>query len=1285
MNKKLLRGCISMILTGILSLNMFPLPNAAGTPDAGLDALPMAEFYVSPEGNDKAAGNASAPLKTIEGARDKIRKLNGNMTGDIIVYIRGGTYTIDHTIEFTTADSASNGFRIIYKAAEGETPVISGGEKITGWKLHDADKNIYKAKVSKGRNFRQLYVNGERAVRAQNTAPGKFYKTVDVYPLHIEAAEYKDGNIWIKSSEIPEGMSLASLKGAELHEIISWTDNVLRIESASADGDKIKLKLMEPEESQIFNRPHPWVGYYTADNTGLYPYYLANAYEFIDLAGEWYLDRNTNTLYYKAADGMDMSSAEVIAPKVEILMNIEGTLDKQIEGLCFEGLTFMHSNWTYPSDNGFVNSQSGLPVVEAKLTNRDMVVRPSTAIHVGCTRNLRFENNTLTHLGNMAALDLEYGTANSVIKNNLITKVSGNGIMVARGSDKEPYEYHNVYDPADKRTICDGDKILNNRINHTGLDHEGTCGIFAIYPRNITIANNEIDIVPYTGISVGYGWSDKDNAMSGNVILRNTVSNHMRVCNDGGAIYTLSKQPDSVLAENYIHDLGGSGIGVYNDERTSGYTVARNISVKGGGYGNNGAGALKMYDNYLSGSVPEDVKAEVLRNAGIQEYLNYTDEPFSAIYNAKVKGAYAELAGYFNPNTLKSIVFSGENNTQIEVPLSDAAEVSVSKIVCAIPYDAVAGSVYVREIDGGSSNGKLLYSNVVQIEFMNEDFEKYEPGVIDRNENWTGNGCAEIVADDTEPEPQPDPDQEKLLLLRGPESGNGSAVSVAEYATGELQFDFYFLNDETSYHGIYVQAGSDRIMICPGYSVVLRIDTAGGANISGKEPKIKSNTWYRCRYIYDSDGKTKIKIWERDDAEPKTWNIEVSGIRTDGEEEGFIKLTYHSPNTGKTAYVDNVVVKDRGGNVLLDEDFAGYYEGDIDETNKKWIGNGYAAIAVDETAPEKEPQAEPDTPEQPEPEGPPKAGQVLKLTGPASGNGTAVSTGKFALSEMQFDFYFANDEASYQGLYVLAGSDRIMLCPAYSSVLRADTAAGENLSGTDPEIASKAWYTCRLLYDTDGQTKIKVWRRSVREPQNWNIQTAGIRTDEGGIELGYYSPNTGNYVYIDNVVVKGNDRYVLELPDVVPVESVRISSNEITLIAGESRTLKAKANPSDATYSIIKWTSSDESVAVVSGSGRVSGLKPGTATITASAGGKSASCEVTVVPETNHEDLDGDGFCDFCGKDLSEDNSGGKLTKKAIVLLATIPAAVLLALTGVIIGVNAKKKKKLKTSAGPNQ
>ncbi len=79
----------------------------------------------------------------------------------------------------------------------------------------------------------------------------------------------------------------------------------------------------------------------------------------------------------------------------------------------------------------------------------------------------------------------------------------------------------------------------------------------------------------------------------------------------------------------------------------------------------------------------------------------------------------------------------------------------------------------------------------------------------------------------------------------------------------------------------------------------------------------------------------------------------------------------------------------------------------------------------------------------------------------------------------------------------------------------------------------------------------------------------------------------------------------------VPVQSISLSYYSLTLEEGESFQLEANIVPSDATDKSITWSSSNSSVATVSG-GRVTGLKPGSATITASAGGKKASCGVTV-------------------------------------------------------------------------
>lgn len=78
------------------------------------------------------------------------------------------------------------------------------------------------------------------------------------------------------------------------------------------------------------------------------------------------------------------------------------------------------------------------------------------------------------------------------------------------------------------------------------------------------------------------------------------------------------------------------------------------------------------------------------------------------------------------------------------------------------------------------------------------------------------------------------------------------------------------------------------------------------------------------------------------------------------------------------------------------------------------------------------------------------------------------------------------------------------------------------------------------------------------------------------------------------------------------VTSVTINKASIELTVGESSQLSATVLPSDAKDKTVSWTSSNQSVASVNSSGLVNALTEGTATITASAGGKSGSCQVTV-------------------------------------------------------------------------
>ena len=90
----------------------------------------------------------------------------------------------------------------------------------------------------------------------------------------------------------------------------------------------------------------------------------------------------------------------------------------------------------------------------------------------------------------------------------------------------------------------------------------------------------------------------------------------------------------------------------------------------------------------------------------------------------------------------------------------------------------------------------------------------------------------------------------------------------------------------------------------------------------------------------------------------------------------------------------------------------------------------------------------------------------------------------------------------------------------------------------------------------------------------------------------------------------------------VAVTSVSLNKSSLNLTEGETATLTATVKPDNATDKSVTWSSSDTSVATVDENGNVTAVIEGFATITATAGEKSASCPVTVTaPELQAVDL----------------------------------------------------------------
>jgi hypothetical protein len=528
-----------------------PGPSQTLAPNQPPNPPPASSFFVAPPplGDDSNSGSDAAPFATLERARQAVRAINKSMSSDINVYLHGGKYELARTIHFDQDDSGTNGFHVIYRAYPGEVPIINGGRSIVGWT--PTENGIFKASAQ-NLQFRQLYVNGVRAERARTPSPGNYFR--------LQSWDENSRTVMIEKDKIS---NWANLNQVEMHVLMSWTIDVFRIASHSISGDYAIIVPMEPERTQMFDGN----GYFLRKPNE--PYYFENAMEFLVSPGQWYLNSNTNEVFYKPKPGEDMASAEVIAPSVEVLVSIQGTLDSPVRNLQFYGLTFAHSSWSLPSSQGFI-------AIGASVYNWiPLGGLPTTAVYINAANSIRFERNNFYHMGG-SALGLDSGAHDNEVIGNVFSDISSNGIDI---------DMTLTENPSDTRLEITGNVIRNNLVTQAGKQYEGSVGILAGYTAGTVIEHNEISYIPYSGINEGWGWAFASPQLQNNMVRYNNIHHVVTLLEDGAGIYTLSKQPGSFISDNYIHDIRGSPwrgfdapvAGIYLDEGSSSITVQNNV------------------------------------------------------------------------------------------------------------------------------------------------------------------------------------------------------------------------------------------------------------------------------------------------------------------------------------------------------------------------------------------------------------------------------------------------------------------------------------------------------------------------------------------------------------------------------------------------------------------------------------------------------------------------------------------------------------------------------------
>ncbi|MFG4003048.1 right-handed parallel beta-helix repeat-containing protein [Flavobacterium aquidurense] len=600
-----------------------------------------AEIWVSPTGKDTNVGTKSNPVATVQMAMRKARELrrlkDPSVKGGIQIIVMNGTYYLNEPLFVRPEDSGTPESPTTIVADLNAKPIINGGFEIKNWKKVTTINGVKKANVwvadapkiaGEIINYRQLWVNDKKAVRAKSTAG----KTMD----RILSWDHVSQTCWIPFKD----KSIKFEPGMEMFITQWWSVANLRIKNIEVQKDSARLSFEEPE-SRIQSE-HPWPAPWISKNNGNSAFYLNNGISMLNEAGEWYLDKKSAKIYYIPRAGEDMNSAKVTVPVLENLVEVKGTIDTPVHDFRFKGISFQYSNWLRPSQQGHVPLQSGLYLLDAyklkipgtpnqaSLENQAWVGRPRAAVEVNYANNIQFESCRFEHLAS-TGLDLNKGTNHNTVKGNLFKDIGGSAINVGVFSE-EAFEAHLPLNVKDEREISSDELIADNLITNVTTEDWGTLGISAGFVRNITIEHNEISDVSYSGIAMGWGWTHTANVMKNNKILGNKIHHYAKHLHDVSGIYTLSSQPNSRIEENYIDKVYNSPYAhdpflwlyLYTDEGSQGFTIKNNwIATEKILKNNNGPQGNIWQDNnpYVSTRIKEA--------AGIRApYTDLTKEVF---------------------------------------------------------------------------------------------------------------------------------------------------------------------------------------------------------------------------------------------------------------------------------------------------------------------------------------------------------------------------------------------------------------------------------------------------------------------------------------------------------------------------------------------------------------------------------------------------------------------------------------------------------------------------------
>ena len=517
---------------------------------------PSNHYYVATNGSDLYPGTKDKPFKSLNKARDVAAEMLDKVTGTITIHVAEGVYYLSETLSFDELSFGDSNKGVTFKA-EGDV-TVSGGKKVSGWKPVTVNGiSMYKTKVSGVDYIRQFYVNGISQPRA--ALEGEY------------TWNFKSQND--KSAVVIHDVDLSDIydpSALELKWRVEWKLFIHLASDVSGDTVRMQQPYFKFTTSAADSGRDP-NGFYFP-NPNRHTVSLSNDLSFLNEPGEWYFDQKNSELYYYPGEGVDLSKSQCVVPVLEELISVNGFIDEKVYNLTFDGFIFQHAAMNHISRYGLAINQyhtysSGMTTV-----NNGSYSSPYSQlggnINLENAVNVSFRNCTFRQMGG-AALNISKGAHYTTVEGCVFTDLSDAAIMIGHSENSAASDAQKTM-----HTV-----IRNNVIRRVGQDYTAMPAIAGYYAAYTQIVHNDIAECPYSAITLGWGWGHDyyNNGSHNNTISYNRIDNYLMAARDGGGIYTLGAQPDSIIEGNYISNQGNPFGGIYLDEGSAYFTVRNNV------------------------------------------------------------------------------------------------------------------------------------------------------------------------------------------------------------------------------------------------------------------------------------------------------------------------------------------------------------------------------------------------------------------------------------------------------------------------------------------------------------------------------------------------------------------------------------------------------------------------------------------------------------------------------------------------------------------------------------